>query len=283
MARQSKVPLAPPGGSIGCTALTKVWLRTSWAVSSFTSSRGPACLERTDENGASLSGSASTVLPSASGNGPPRQPDSDDDQEERHLQAQTVLLGLGVQCTRAFLVELAESVLRDDLLDEAVTVAAQSFPNCYVALSSGSVFAKDVLRGSSVKFTQQLVALESVDPGCWGLKPTLHLWLELCASGASPSLFWTYRDEDFGGTCALGTQERRASERHCHFQGLARPCLDQGACATLLSSWIFSAQSCFSFCFHLHKQCSGVAPRLFGNTPLTAGASKCLPISHCHH
>ena len=46
---------------------------------------------------------------------------------------------------------------------------------------------------------------------------------------------------------ALGTQERWAFERHCHFQGLARPFLDQGACATPLSSRIFSAQSCFSF------------------------------------
>ena len=54
-------------------------------------------------------------------------------------------------------------------------------------LSSDSVFAEDVLRGSSVKFAQQSVALESVDPGCWSLKPKLHLWLEVCASGASPS------------------------------------------------------------------------------------------------
>ena len=51
-------------------------------------------MERTDNNGASLSGSA--------GNGPPQQPDNDDDQEERHLQAQTVLLGRGVQSTRPF-------------------------------------------------------------------------------------------------------------------------------------------------------------------------------------
>ena len=53
-------PVVP--GSIGCNALTKVWLRTSWAVSSFTSSRGPTCLERTDENGAALSGSGSKVF-----------------------------------------------------------------------------------------------------------------------------------------------------------------------------------------------------------------------------
>ena len=137
--------------------------------------------------------------------------------------------------------------------------------------------------GRRSKFAQQLVALESVDPACWGLKPKLHLWLELCASGTSPSLFWTYRDEDFEGTCALGMQERRAFERHCRFQGLAQPFLGQGACATPLSNAIFSAQSCSSFFFELHKQCSGVATRLFGNTPLTARASKCLPISHCHH
>ena len=72
---------------------------------------------------------------------------------------------------------------RDDLLGEAVTVAARSLLDCHVALSSDSVFAKDVLRGSSVKFAQQLVVLESVDPGCWGPKQNLHLWLELGRAG----------------------------------------------------------------------------------------------------
>ena len=123
-----------------------------------------------------------------------------------------------------FLVDLAESVLSNDLLDEAVTVAARSLLDCYMALSSDSVFAKDVLRGSSVKFAQKLVALESVDPRRWSLKPKLHLWLELCASGASPSLFWTYRDEDFGGTCARLARKRGG---HLNATATSRVLLDR--------------------------------------------------------
>ena len=140
----------------------------------------------------------------------------------------------------------------------------------YLALSSDSVFA----------------GRRSSSPNSWWHGgqwiQELHLKLELCAHRTSPSLFWTHKDEDFGGTCALGTQERPSFERHFHFHGLARPFLHPGACTTPLCSRIFSAQSCFSF-FDLHKQCSGVVTRLFGNSPLTARASKCLPISHCYH
>ena len=68
---------------------------------------------------------------------------------------------------------------------------------------------------SSVKFAQQLGGSRSRwVQGCFGLKPKLHLWLELCASGGKPVLVsGRTGDEDFGGDVrALGTQERRAFE-----------------------------------------------------------------------
>ena len=40
------------------------------------------------------------------------------------------------------------------------------------------------------------------------VKPKMHLFLELCISGSKPSLSWTYRDEDFGGTAAQLSRRR---------------------------------------------------------------------------
>ncbi len=30
----------------------------------------------------------------------------------------------------------------------------------------------------------------------------MHMFLELCSDGSMPSMFWCYRDEDYGGTVA---------------------------------------------------------------------------------
>ena len=35
-----------------------------------------------------------------------------------------------------------------------------------------------------------------------------HLFLELCSSGEQPARFWTYRDEDFGGSVAQLSRRR---------------------------------------------------------------------------
>ena len=149
-------------GSIGCIALTKVWLRTSWAVSSSTSSRGPTCLERIDKNDASLLGNAPKVF-------------YHQRQETDHLSNLTVTM---IKNNGTYKPKLRCSAAECRAL----------VPFFGGVGGSDSVFAKDELRGSSVKIRP---TLESVDPGCWGLKPKLHLWLELCASGASTSLFWT--------------------------------------------------------------------------------------------
>ena len=85
-----------------------------------------------------------------------------------------------------------------------------------------------------------------------------------------------HRDEDFGGDArTLGTQEKRAFERQCHFQGLAPPFWDQGAGATPLSSRIFRTETFSMFC-------SCVATRLFGNTRQTAFLSNYF-IRHYRH
>ena len=57
------------------------------------------------------------------------------------------------------------------------------------------------MQESSRKFALQYGSLTriSADP-LWRVKPKLHLFLEMCAEDCTPSLSWTYRDEDFGGS-----------------------------------------------------------------------------------
>ena len=86
-------------------------------------------------------------------------------------------------------------------------------------------------------------------------------------SATSPSLFWTYKDEDFGGTCA-----RLELKRGGHLNA-------QSACAAPFELQDLQRTELFfkkKKNFDLHRRCSGVVTRLFGNTPLTALASKFL-------
>ena len=89
--------------------------------------------------------------------------------------------------------------------------AAESLNQCYMALSSESIFASDVLQHHSTMFALQCVALElhvGKERKEWKVKPKLHLFLELCSEGSKPALFWTYRDEDFGGSVAARSRRR---------------------------------------------------------------------------
>lgn len=92
----------------------------------------------------------------------------------------------------------------------AMRAAAVELNECYQALSSNSIFWEDILRVSSRKFAAQYVALERAHLGenVWRVKPKMHLFLELCSDGSRPAMFWTYRDEDFGGSCAAWARRR---------------------------------------------------------------------------
>lgn len=115
------------------------------------------------------------------------------------------------------LVPFVDMLLRQpDLLDSdnnvhlAMRTAAMNLHECYKALSSNSIFWEDILNTSSRKFAAQYVALEGAGlrESEWRVKPKLHLFLELCSDGSRPAMFWTYRDEDFGGSCAAWARRR---------------------------------------------------------------------------
>ena len=110
-----------------------------------------------------------------------------------------------------FALELAHEVLDDaNPFHAAMKSAAYHLLQCYKSLSKESIFWEDVLRTSSRKFAAQYIALEMATdkPKTWVVKPKMHVFLELCSSGSQPSLFWTYRDEDFGGACARWSRRR---------------------------------------------------------------------------
>ncbi len=107
-----------------------------------------------------------------------------------------------------FADQAAQELLSDDDLKEnAAKVAAHHLHMCYQSLSKDSLMVHDVLLHSSIAFALQFATLRdlSADP-LWRVMPKMHRFLELCMDDCRPNLFWTYRDEDFGGT--LGHQSK---------------------------------------------------------------------------
>ena len=126
-----------------------------------------------------------------------------------------------------FACELAEELLSAaDPVENAARVGVYHLGQCYQALRHSSFFASDILREHSTKFALQYVSLEAAHAGTrqWRIKPKLHLFLELCSEGSKPALFWTYRDEDFGGT--VSRMARRAGGL-CSAHGMSKNVLER--------------------------------------------------------
>ena len=105
-----------------------------------------------------------------------------------------------------FAVELANSLLSDDVPEQAAAKkAALHLNECYKCLSNSS-FNPEALRKESIEFCQTYGALEQFFAAdgqkVWRVKPKFHIWQECCSLKSNPSLNWVYRDEDFGGYVA---------------------------------------------------------------------------------
>ena len=97
-----------------------------------------------------------------------------------------------------------------DATEHAAILAIESLHECYKALSHESIFYRDVLRTEATKFAINYTALDDAfaDPKVWKTKPKMHIFVELCSEGSRPSTFWTYRDEDFGGSVARASRRK---------------------------------------------------------------------------
>ena len=123
-------------------------------------------------------------------------------------------LNASAVCVRAlypFLKEASNALLdASKPEDRAVQIACDQLNRCKDCLSGDSdVLWSDILRESSKKFALQFQALRMTAEGKdWKVKPKMHHFLEMCADGQKPSMSWTYRDEDYGGSIAKMSRRR---------------------------------------------------------------------------
>jgi hypothetical protein len=110
-----------------------------------------------------------------------------------------------------FGVEAAQTYLdASDQFESTAIQASLRMQSMYNNLSKGS-FDPGSLRTQCRQFCLLFGALAETRPDTWRLKPKVHLLQELCEmqeQPSNPSLFWTYRDEDFGGTVAHISRRR---------------------------------------------------------------------------
>ena len=104
---------------------------------------------------------------------------------------------------------LCNECLDDSPLNLAVKTCANLLAECYDCLREDS-FEQPKLGNAARKFNLQYVALSRITAdSLFRFKPKHHVWQHLCEETKScPTLFWTYRDEDFGGTLASLTRQR---------------------------------------------------------------------------
>ena len=103
--------------------------------------------------------------------------------------------------------------LLDDtiVLENTAKAAMEHLSQCYNLLSP-EIFSADMMGFHSQRFCLLYVALEQALPQQFHIKPKLHMFQELTQMSRScPSLFWTYRDEEFGGTVAQLSRRRGGS------------------------------------------------------------------------
>ena len=111
-----------------------------------------------------------------------------------------------------FGLNMANTFLSDNVEHEKTAkLAMMHLHLCYTMLSP-TVFCPEIMKANSIKFCLLYVALEEYDPVMFHIMPKLHMFQELTQMSRScPSLFWTYRDEEFGGTVAQLSKRRGGS------------------------------------------------------------------------
>ena len=79
--------------------------------------------------------------------------------------------------------------------------AALRLQRCYACLQDDR-YDKNRLLAACSQFYSLVKALQDQEAKLWIIKPKHHSAMEVCLQEGSPSLTWTYRDEDMGGYLA---------------------------------------------------------------------------------
>ena len=89
---------------------------------------------------------------------------------------------------------------------EAEAYAARTCMNhlarCYEFLRPTLEAQPDSLLDNALAFHASLLVLKEINGKRWQVRPKVHMFLELCAEGGTPSSSWNYREESFGGSVA---------------------------------------------------------------------------------
>ena len=101
-------------------------------------------------------------------------------------------------------VKCVEYLDAADPVEGAIILASAALKECYDCLSDDAENWSDRLLRASEDFALQCDALRVAagESNTWVIKPKMHHFIELCSSASKPSLSWTYRDEDYGGSIA---------------------------------------------------------------------------------
>ena len=79
---------------------------------------------------------------------------------------------------------------------------------CYDFLRPTLEAQHDSLLDNALAFHANLLVLNEMNGKRWQVRPKVHMFLELCAEGGTPSSSWNYREESFGGSVAHQSHRR---------------------------------------------------------------------------
>ena len=107
-------------------------------------------------------------------------------------------------------LHLAETMLApcDDPTHATLQQAARELHTCYQCLSRAEANFKEEMAAAARRFALLYVELQASEPAYFNVTPKLHMWLHACEEGTRPASTWTYRDEEWGGTCATLAKRR---------------------------------------------------------------------------
>ena len=80
--------------------------------------------------------------------------------------------------------------------------------NCYSFLSRPLEAREETLIDHALAFHTTLRTLHELNAKRWQMRPKLHMFMELCLEGGSPSTSWNYREESFGGSLSRQSHRR---------------------------------------------------------------------------
>ncbi|CAE7276805.1 unnamed protein product [Symbiodinium sp. CCMP2456] len=103
-----------------------------------------------------------------------------------------------------FVLQLCQEAFPPNACTEkeaCIREAAVRLQDCYAMLQNDR-YNQEALVASCTQFCLLVKALRDPEACFWKIKPKHHGALEVCLQQGSPSLTWTYRDEDMGGYLA---------------------------------------------------------------------------------